>query len=87
MEAVQWIGWAAVITLFLTLAGQAWKQWKDCVKRGVGKYFYIGQIAASMLFVAYSAMTGDRVFVVGNSLVFAAAVAGGGILWYNRTRR
>jgi hypothetical protein len=87
MEAVQWIGWAAVATLFLTLAGQAWKQWKDCVKRGVGKYFYLGQITASMLFLAYSAMTGDRVFVVGNSLVFAAAVTGGGILWYNRTRR
>jgi uncharacterized protein with PQ loop repeat len=87
MEVEQWIGWAAVATLFLTLSGQAWKQWKDRVKRGIGKYFFAGQIAASLLFLAYSAMTGDRVFVVGNALVLAAAVTGGGILWYNRTRR
>jgi uncharacterized protein with PQ loop repeat len=87
MEIEQCIGWAAVATLFFTLSGQAWKQWKDRVKRGIGKYFFAGQIAASLLFLAYSAMTGDRVFVVGNALVLAAAMAGGGILWYNRARR
>jgi len=87
MELQQWIGWAAVTTLFLTLSGQAWKQWEERVKKGIGKYFFIGQIAASILFLAYSAMLGDRVFVVGNALVLAAAITGGGILWYNRTRR
>jgi uncharacterized protein with PQ loop repeat len=87
MEIEQCIGWAAVATLFFTLSGQAWKQWKDRVKRGIGKYFFAGQIAASLLFLAYSAMTGDRVFVVGNALVLCAAMAGGGILWYNRARR
>jgi lipid-A-disaccharide synthase-like uncharacterized protein len=87
MEMEQWIGWAGVLALFSTLAGQAWKQWKDRVKRGVGKYFFVGQIAASLLFLTYSAMTGDRVFVVGNALVLSAAIAGGAILWYNRARR
>jgi uncharacterized protein with PQ loop repeat len=87
METKDLIGWAAVATLFLTLAGQAWKQWKDRVKKGIGKFFFVGQIAASMLFLAYSAIQGDRVFVVGNTLVLAAAIAGGGILWYNRVRR
>lgn len=87
MELQHVIGWAAVATLFLTLSGQAWKQWKDRVKRGIGKYFFVGQMAASILFLTYSAMLGDRVFVVGNALVLAAAVAGGGILWYNRARR
>ena len=87
MEMQEWIGWAAVATLFLTLSGQAWKQWKDRVKRGIGKFFFLGQMAASVLFLAYSALQGDRVFVVGNALVLGAAIAGGGILWYNRARR
>jgi hypothetical protein len=39
----------------------------------------------SVLFIAYSAMMGNRIFVVGNVLV--AALAGGAILLYNRARR
>ena len=83
----QWIGWAAVAALFVTMAGQAWKQWRDRVKHGIGKFFFVGQIAASILFLTYSAMVGDRVFVVGNALVLTAALAGGAILWWNRSRR
>ena len=87
METEQIVGWAAVGALFLTMAGQAWKQWRDRVKHGVSKYFFVGQVAASVLFLTYSAMVGDRVFVVGNSLVLAASLAGGAILLYNRARR
>lgn len=87
METSEIIGWAAVGALFLTMAGQAWKQWRDRVKHGIGKLFFLGQILASTLFLTYSAMLGDRVFVVGNALVLAAAIAGGTILWWNRTYR
>lgn len=87
METAQIIGWAAVAFLFVTMAGQAWKQWRDCVKHGVSKFFFIGQVAASTLFLAYSAMMGDKVFVVGNTLVLLAALSGGAILWFNRTHR
>ena len=87
METAQIIGWAAVAALFATMASQAWKQWRDRVKHGISKFFFIGQVTASVLFLTYSAMQGDRVFVVGNSLVLAAAIAGGGILWWNRTHR
>ena len=87
MEIEQWVGWAAVTALFLTMTGQAWKQWRDRVKHGVGKVFFIGQITASALFLAYSAMIGDRIFVVGNALVLAASICGGAILLYNRARR
>ena len=87
LDSTQLIGWAAVTALFFTMAGQAWKQWKDAVKRGIGKYFFVGQVAASTLFLSYSALQGDLVFVVGNALVLTAAIAGGVILWWNRTYR
>ena len=87
MEAQQLIGWAAVTVLFATMAGQAWKQWRDRVKHGISKLFFLGQVLSSILFLAYSAMVGDRVFVVGNTMVLAAAVAGGLILWWTKTHR
>ena len=87
METAQIIGWSAVTALFLTMAGQAWKQWRDKVKGGISKLFFVGQIAASSLFLVYSAMMGDRVFIVGNAMVLAAAIAGGLILWWNRSHR
>ena len=87
MELQQWVGWAAVAALFVTMAGQAWKQWRDRVKHGIGKLFFVGQVVASTLFLTYSALVGDRVFVVGNALVLAAAIAGGTILWWNRSHR
>ena len=87
IDATQWVGWAAVAALFFTMAGQAWKQWRDRVKHGVSKLFFLGQIVASLLVLTYSALVGDRVFVVGNALVLTAAIAGGAILLYNRARR
>lgn len=82
----QWIGWAAVGALFLTMTGQAWKQWRDRVKHGISKFFFVGQVTASVLFLAYSILMGDRIFIVGNAMVLAAALAGGAILAYNRSR-
>ena len=87
METAQWIGWAAVAALFMTMSGQAWKQWRDRVKHGISKFFFICQVTASTLFLAYSLLMGDKVFVVGNTLVLLAAVSGGGILWWNRAHR
>ena len=87
MENHDWIGWAAVSVLFATMAGQAWKEWRDRVKHGMSKWFFVGQVTASILFIAYSAMVGSTVFVVGNILVLTAAIAGGAILAYNRARR
>lgn len=85
--SAEWVGWAAVAILFLTMSGQAWKEWRDRVKHGISRWFFIGQVTTSVLFIVYSAMVGNRIFVVGNALVLIAAIAGGVILLYNRKRR
>jgi hypothetical protein len=87
METADWVGWSAVAVLFATMAGQAWKQWRDRVKHGISKWFFAGQVTTSLLFIAYSAMVGNTIFVAGNALVLAAAIAGGAILMYNKKRR
>jgi MtN3 and saliva related transmembrane protein len=87
METADWIGWVAVATLVATLGGQAWKEWRDRVKQGISRWFFIGQVATSVLFIVYSAMVGNMIFVVGNSLALLAAIAGGAILAYNKARR
>ena len=86
MDIPEIIGWGAVLALFVTMAGQAWKQWRDRVKHGISRWFFIGQVTTSLLFIAYSAMVGNKIFVIGNSLVLAASLAGGAILAYNRRR-
>jgi uncharacterized protein with PQ loop repeat len=87
METADWVGWAAVAVLFATMASQAWKEWRDRVKHGVSRWFFAGQVTASVLFIAYSAIVGNAIFVVGNTLVLLAAIAGGAILAYNRSQR
>ena len=87
METTDLIGWAAVCVLFATMAGQAWKEWRDRVKHGISKWFFAGQVTTSVLFIVYSAMVGNTIFVVGNVLVLAAALAGGAILLWNRRHR
>jgi len=87
METADWVGWSAVAVLFATMAGQAWKEWRDRVKHGISKWFFAGQVTTSLLFIGYSTMVGNMIFVVGNALVLAAAIAGGAILLYNKKRR
>jgi uncharacterized protein with PQ loop repeat len=87
METADWVGWAAVAVLFATMTAQAWKEWRDRVKHGMSKWFFVGQVTASLLFIVYSAMVGNRIFVIGNVLVLTAAIAGGAILAYNKRHR
>lgn len=81
------IGWTAVSILFLTMSGQAWKEWRDRVKTGITPLFFVGQVAASVAFIAYSAMVANMIFVVGNTLVLLASLAGGFILYWNKLKR
>jgi MtN3 and saliva related transmembrane protein len=77
------IGWLSSAILLATLLTQIRKQWERGTK-GVSKWLFIGQLATSVGFTIYSAMKGDLVFIVTNSLLVLSAIAG--IYIYFRSR-
>jgi MtN3 and saliva related transmembrane protein len=70
------IGWAAATILLLTLARQVYTQWRDRTSKGVSRWLFVGQCAASAGFILYSWLVGNWVFVVTNVLILATAITG-----------
>jgi len=70
------VGWAASAVLIATLVQQVIKQAGDDSARGVSKWLFAGQIAASIGFIAYSAMVGNLVFVLTNTCILITAIVG-----------
>lgn len=85
MQMPDLVGWAASAILLATLARQTWRQWREPDPRGVSRWLFIGQIAASVGFVAYSWMLRNWVFIVTNTLILVTAIIGQLALW--RARR
>ena len=79
------IGWAASGILLLTLIGQVRTQWATRSTIGVSRRLFIGQSAASLGFLSYSALVGDTVFVFTNASILLTALVGQ--LVYRRNRR
>ena len=70
------VGWTASAILLATLGRQIVTQWKDKEAKGVSRWLFAGQIAASSGFIAYSWMLDNWVFIVTNSLILLTAVVG-----------
>ena len=70
------IGWAASTVLIATLSRQIYTQWKDKDAKGVSRALFVGQIAASVGFIAYSWMLRNWVFIVTNTIILITAVIG-----------
>lgn len=86
MAPIDLLGWAATAVLIATLWRQIWKQWTAEGAQAVSTWLFVGQITASVLFIAYSAATGSIVFVVTNSLILLTAVTGQWLSWIKRRR-
>ena len=78
------IGWASSVILVLTIGKQIYKQWQEKSSKGVSKWLFIGQIAASLGFTIYSWLVRNWVFVVTNALLLISAFVGLGIVLYHR---
>lgn len=85
MEATDIVGWGASAILIATLMRQSYVLWTDENAKGVSKWLFVGQIAASVLFIVYSWMVGNWVFIVSNTLILLTALAGeAGLMWRKR---
>ena len=79
------VGWLATAVLVATVGRQTWVQWTSGKTAGVSKWLFVGQIAASTGFVAYSVLLGNWVFVVSNAFLLVIAIVGQ--VFYVRNRR
>jgi MtN3 and saliva related transmembrane protein len=81
------IGWASSAILVLTISAQLHKQWKSGTSKGVSKWLFIGQFAASVGFVTYSWRIGNWVFVATNALLGCEALLGLGMVLVHRRKQ
>lgn len=80
------LSWTATAVLIATLVRQMIKQWQSPHPETVSKWLFVGQMTASTLFTAYSALLGSTVFVVTNALLLFTAVVGQVLAWRRRRR-
>jgi lipid-A-disaccharide synthase-like uncharacterized protein len=71
----------------LTIVTQVYRQWQLGTSEGVSKWLFIGQMAASAGFLAYSWLIHDLVFIFTNAMMLVSALAGLCILLWHRRRR
>lgn len=82
------IGWLASGVLVITLGYQVFNQWSSGTSEGVSPWLFVGQLVASVGFAAYSALIGNTVFIVTNSLIALSAITGMGVLfWHDKRER
>jgi len=84
--AAEVLGWASSVVLLLTVVRQIHKQWRAGSSDGVSKWLFLGQMAASLGFTAYSVLVRNWVFVATNLLMAVSAVAGLLIVLHHRRR-
>ena len=70
------IGWAASAIFIATLCRQIYTQWQDNDAKGVSRWLFVGQIAASTGFIVYSWLLDNWVFIATNVLILLTAVVG-----------
>ena len=80
------LGLVATAILVATLTGQTIKQWREGATRGIARWFFLGQVTASVCFIAYSLLIHSRLFALANTLVLLSALAGYIVLRLNRRR-
>ena len=80
------IGWASSIVLLITIAVQVRRQWQSGSNKGVSKWLFIGQLAASVGFLTFSMLTGSLVFAITNAMLTLGNLCGIFIYFKNRQK-
>ena len=86
MKAEDWLGWTASAVLLATLGRQVYVEWREHTTKGVSAWLFVGQVTASIGFIAYSWLLHNVVFVCTNAAILATAMLGQWTYWHNRQR-
>jgi MtN3 and saliva related transmembrane protein len=86
MSFQEFIGWSASAVLVVAIVTQVARQWQQGSSKGVSKWLFIGQMAASGGFLLYSWLIQDVVFLFTNALMVVSAAVGLGIVLWHRTK-
>ena len=70
------LGWLASLILLSTIGRQIWRQAHAPTVEGVSKWLFIGQMVASVLYLAYSILVNNPVFVASNAALLIAGITG-----------
>lgn len=70
------VGWTASTILLVTLCRQVYVQARDTTAKGVSRWLFIGQIAASIGFIVYSWLLDNWVFTATNAAILLTAIVG-----------
>jgi MtN3 and saliva related transmembrane protein len=84
LKAVDVIGWVSSVVLVITLGWQVRRQWISRESRGVSTWLFVGQLAASVGFSAYSFLLENWVFLTTNLLLVVNALLGQWVTLRNR---
>ena len=79
------LGWLASLILLSTIGRQIWRQAHAPTVEAVSKWLFIGQMAASLLYLIYSVLVKNPVFIASNAALLIAGITGQVI--YLRRRR
>jgi MtN3 and saliva related transmembrane protein len=71
-----WLGWVSSIILLATIVSQISKQWRERSGKGISRWLFVGQTAASIGFTIYSALLENWVFTITNAAMAVSAIVG-----------
>jgi MtN3 and saliva related transmembrane protein len=79
------IGWTSSVILLVTLAAQTRKLYRTRSNQGVSKWLWIGELAAAIGFMTYSALLRNAVYITTNALGVVTSLLG--LAFFLRNRR
>jgi uncharacterized protein with PQ loop repeat len=75
---IELLGWCSSLVLLTTIVSQIVKQWREGSGKGVSRWLFVGQTAASLGFTIYSALLHNWIFTFTNGALLVSAIVG---LW------
>jgi uncharacterized protein with PQ loop repeat len=72
------LGWCSSLVLLTTIVAQIVKQCREGSGKGVSRWLFVGQTAASLGFTIYSALVHNWIFTITNGALLVSAIVG---LW------